>query len=611
MKIFSINKAIFLLILLGTVSQPGLAQYSVYDFDPVTVTGSRIPSPLSSTLRTITVIDRQTISASGAEDVSSLIESIAGVDVRSQGPNDVQSDISIRGAGSEQTLILIDGVKLSDPQTAHHNMDLPVSLENIEQIEIIKGSGSKLYGANAFGGVINIVTRKETKPSMQLSADAGNFGYYRGSGLLSFRLRNLSNQLSINTRHADGYRFNTDFDDLNLFYKSTLNYSKIMFDFSGAYRYKDFGANNFYFVNQANQRENTRTLFLNFKGNLPIENGWLSAGINWRRHFDHYIYNYENPALYENQHTTNVIQADIQGTIEGKRLTQNAGIDLGQEFIHSNRLGNHQRQYIGFIYENRLNSPGPLNLQIGASGYYYSHWGWNLMPGLDLKYQISDRIFWSGSAGRAFRIPTFTELYYIDPSNLGNPDLRPERGWTIEQNLIRKTQNSALTAGIFYRYGIDQIDWIRSTDNDPWQVRNITKIQNYGFESSAAFRLPGSILEQLSVSYSFLKNRRFTGSNESKYLLSSLRNQLIVSLIPLDFWGVRSSWTLRYEDRLNYDSYVIFDVNLTKSFNRISISISGKNLLNSDYADFTGIPMPGRWMTVKISYLWQEPHFKQ
>ncbi|HID99484.1 MAG TPA: TonB-dependent receptor, partial [Thiotrichaceae bacterium] len=83
-----------------------------------------------------------------------------GVDLRERGTFGVQGDLSIRGANFSQVLILINGIKVYDPQTAHHNLDIPVSLSDVERIEILNGHGSSIYGENAFGGVINIVTNK-------------------------------------------------------------------------------------------------------------------------------------------------------------------------------------------------------------------------------------------------------------------------------------------------------------------------------------------------------------------------------------------------------------------------------------------------------------------
>jgi len=261
------------------------AQYSVYDFDPVIVTGSLNETQLSASLRNITVIDRNSIQSSGAENIEQLLQNVAGVDIRSQGHKDIQADISIRGAGAEQTLILIDGVKVTDPQTAHHNLDLPLSPADIEQIEIIKGGASKLYGPGAYGGIINIITRKTAKPGAALRLESGSYGYYGGSAALSAQKGQFSTQLSTDLRHSDGYRTNTDFDNLNLFFKSSLENSCGRYRLSAGYRKKEFGANNFYFVNNANQREDTETLFLNLNAAINLKRGFLSSGISWRRHY--------------------------------------------------------------------------------------------------------------------------------------------------------------------------------------------------------------------------------------------------------------------------------------------------------------------------------------
>jgi len=282
------NKYLLFLTILLSVNRIN-AQYSVYDFDPVVVTSSRIPTALSNTMRALTVLNREMISVSGAQSVEDLLENAAGIDVQSRGPLGVQSDISIRGAGFEQTLILIDGVKLSDPQTAHHNMDLPVSLNDIEQIEILRGGGSKLYGPNAFGGVINIITRKILIPETRIQISGGSHSLYEGSAALSLPVKNITNQLSINKKHSDGYRDNTDFDNLNLFYKSTLKTGTGDFSLSSGYTVKDFGANGFYSLSFPNQREDTKTLFVNSRAVLHRDWGQISTGLSWRRHNDHYL----------------------------------------------------------------------------------------------------------------------------------------------------------------------------------------------------------------------------------------------------------------------------------------------------------------------------------
>ena len=598
LKTVALLTGIFLLLI--------FARAQVYDFDPVVVTASRIPTALSSTTRSLSVLTQDIIASSGAQSIADLLATTNGVDIRSRSPYGVQSDVSIRGANYEQTLILLDGVKLSDPQTGHHNLDLPVNLNNIEQIEILRGSGAKLYGPNAFGGVINIITKKNLKPNAQLHLAAGQHGLFDGSVALSLPIKNGTNQFSLTKNQSDGYRYNTDFDQANLFYKSTLKSGIGDLGFSGGYTLKDFGANDFYAANYPNQREDTKTLFLNTDAFMRQGWGWFSGKLNWRRHKDHYLLDYTQPAFYENFHTTDVFQGEIQATINRQAMIHNIGIEAGQDNISSNNLGNHRRLRSGLFYENQLVTHSPLLVSSGAVAYYYSDWGWSCWPGIDLGYQLSRHLRWAASIGRSFRVPTFTELYYQSPTNLGNAQLKPESAWNFEQNLFWTSTAMRVSASIFWREGKNLIDWVRLTNSDPWQARNIARIQTAGIEMELNADLSNSavrrFLQGISISYSYLRHQKSTASYESKYLLNSLLNQLILKISPTDFCGIKQHWTIRYEDRLNQDRQTIVDVHLSRVFKMVTLSLLVTNLGNIHYADYSGIPLPGRWITGGIDF---------
>jgi len=597
---------IFPCIFIFLTALPLRAQYSVYDFDPVVVTSSRIPTALSSSLRTLTVLDRDMIASSGAQSVEELLETSAGIDIRSRGPLGVQSDVSIRGAGFEQTLVLIDGVKISDPQTAHHNLNLPVSPDNIERIEILKGSGSKLYGPNAFGGVINIITRKALHQSTTLKLKGGEHGLFEGSASISLPVNHTTNLISISKKQSDGYRHNTDFDITNLFYKSTLKTGRSDLGFSSGYTVKDFGANGFYSLNYPNQREDTRTLFVNTSADFQRQWGWISARFNWRRHKDHYLLDYQNSKFYENNHTTDVIQADIQTTIIQKYMKHNIGVEFGQDAIRSNNLGNHERFRSGLYYEGQFRLMSTVDISAGASAYHYSGWGWNFWPGIDIGYNINEKFRWTGSVGRAFRVPTFTELYYNSPADLGNTKLKPESAWTLEQNLLYSTTRIQSSAAVFYRRGNNLIDWVKSADDDPWQALNIAVIRTYGLEyylSLSPKSAPiSAFIRNVSFSYAYLHNDKSISSYQSKYLLNSLRHQLITTISFTELLGIKNRWAFRFEDRLHQNSHIVIDTHLTRTIGSLSLSFSVTNLFDADYADFSGIPMPGRWIRCGIEY---------
>ena len=108
-------------------------------------------------------ISNEEIKQSTATNVSELLQQVAGIDIRRRGAEGMQADLYIRGGSFDQTLLLIDGIKVEDPQTGHHTMNMTIPLEVIEKIEIIKGSASRIYGQNAFTGAVNIITKKKIK----------------------------------------------------------------------------------------------------------------------------------------------------------------------------------------------------------------------------------------------------------------------------------------------------------------------------------------------------------------------------------------------------------------------------------------------------------------
>ena len=150
-----------LFIVLIIVTNICVAQSELeYNLDSVVVSTNRVPLNFSEFGRTINLLSQRDIELLPSTNVYDLLDQISGVDIKQRGPEGVQADVSIRGGNFEQSLILIDGVKLIDPQTGHHNMNLPVALNQIERVEILKGQGAKSYGTNAFSGAINLITKK-------------------------------------------------------------------------------------------------------------------------------------------------------------------------------------------------------------------------------------------------------------------------------------------------------------------------------------------------------------------------------------------------------------------------------------------------------------------
>lgn len=587
-------------ILLYFFSSTFAQQYPIHEFEPVVVTASRIPTTFSEITRNVIILNQNDIESAHVNSIENLLEYALGVDVKQRGPQGVQSDVSIRGSTFEQTLVLIDGIKVCDPQTGHHNMDLPLTLNDIERIEILKGSGSKLFGPNAFGGVINIITKKGDKKYTSIKAGGGDYKLTEGIFSLSYPIGIIGNHFSIAKRKSDGYRDNTDFDIFNTFYRSSLQLDSREVDFSLGYTEKKFGANGFYSDKFPNQREKTKTTFLNIKGYTTKNWCSISSKLFYRKHKDHFILDKERPDWYQNFHTTGTYGIEIQSTIKSKLFTTNLGSEIGKEGIESNSLGNHSRINGGLFFEGKVKPYKNLTVIVGSSAYYYTKWGWKTWPGIDFGYQLTDKTRLFGSIGKSFRVPTFTELYYSSPANMGNQNLKPEEAWTFETGISLRLKPLSGNISIFRREGTSLIDWVRNNSDDPWEAQNIARINTNGleitFEFDPKFYLSGSPISRIRAGYSFLDSEKDTKKFDSKYLLNYLRHQIILEVEHNLFWQFIQKWKFRYEDREFYNNHFIVDTQISLKYKNTDIFINIANLLNTSYSDIGGIPMPGRWI---------------
>ena len=147
-----------------------LAAQKSIDLPNIKIQENRLEVPFSESARSLEIITKNEIKYLPVDNINELLQYIGGVDIRRRGPNGVQADLSFRGSTFEQVLVLINGVKVIDPQTGHHVMNLPIDLDIIERIEIVKGPASTLYGSEAVGGLINIITKKPINAPL-VSAD--------------------------------------------------------------------------------------------------------------------------------------------------------------------------------------------------------------------------------------------------------------------------------------------------------------------------------------------------------------------------------------------------------------------------------------------------------
>ncbi|HSR17414.1 MAG TPA: TonB-dependent receptor plug domain-containing protein, partial [Ignavibacteriaceae bacterium] len=365
-----------------------MSQDEKYELDEIIVTAGRISVSFNELTRSVLVLNREEIKNLPSDNVQDVLQYSGSVDIRQRGLFGVQADVSIRGGTFDQSLILIDGMKVNDPQTGHHNLNLPVSLGDVERIEILKGQGSRMFGANAFSGVINIITKKDPSRIISVSALGGEYGYYNGDLNLSYSVGSLNNYFSLSKSKSDGYIHNTDFDLQNYSYHASLGNRQENINLFLGYNEKEFGANGFYSASFPNQWEHTKTKFAGLSATLGSETFSVSPKIYWRRNNDRFLLNYLDPSFYENNHQTDLYGVELQTNLK----TAAGDFSLGGEFlkdqIESTNLGNHKRENKGAFGEYRFSPVENLFFNAGAFIYDYAEIGWRFWPGIDAAYRI-------------------------------------------------------------------------------------------------------------------------------------------------------------------------------------------------------------------------------
>jgi len=550
--------------------------------------------------RSIQTISAEDIQNSGSRTLTEVLENTAGIDIRSRGAFGTQADIQIRGGSFEQTLVLLNGIKFSDPQTGHHMLNLPISLLDIERIEILKGAAARVYGQNAYAGVVNIITKKAKGKNVTLQMAAGQNQLFEQ--LLSANLegKHLQQRLSLNQISSDGYRTNTDFRNQQVFYQANKDFKKSSLALNSGYLNKKMGANGFYSDRFPWQYEEIETSFGNlsyqYRGRLN-----LKSHLNYRRLHDRFQLKRDTPAFSQNLHVNQVFAADVSVGQTNLMGAWNAGLELRQEEIKSNNLGNRSRRiYSGFV-EQQINY---LKWRVvpGICFNNYSDYGWVAYPAIDIGFSPKNWHF-AAHVAETFRVPTFTELYYTDggKSSIGNPLLKPEKA--VSWEFITRYQKEAWKAELAYfsRFGTGQIDWIKALPTDPsWLAKNLGNLHTNGLDMQFQFKpqyyFRNSLISNINFGYCITEINRGVNTSVSRYVFDYLRNQFTMSVQSKLYKSLQTNIRLRYEERIGYQSYWLCDAKLAWQKPRYQIFAEASNLFNERYFEVGKVEMPGRWM---------------
>lgn len=577
-----------------------------HEMDDVIVTAGRTPVTFSDITRTVTIITKDDIKNTPFTSIPEILQYVSGIDVKQQNAKGLQADVSIRGGSFEQTLILLDGIKLTDPQTGHHNMSLPVSLDEIEKIEILKGPGSQIFGANAFSGVINIITKKGNSASFSLLAEGGQYGFTNFGVSGSYKTGVLTNVLSISRRKSDGYIHNTDFDVFNISYRPNIVFKNGAVNLFAGYTDNEFGANGFY-GNYPNQREHIKTTLLSVSSELGYGRYTIVPKVYWRQNEDEYIFDYINyPVEFINKHKTNVYGGELQTSLNSSIGVSTLGGEYGKDKVESSNLGDHNREKYGFFLEQKFSSFSNFTANFGLFSYKYASIGWRVWPGLDLGYKLGQNTRLYASYGKAFRIPSYTELYYNSRTTVGNANLEHETEQNYEIGFYFGKRIYDLNVSMFYKDGKNLIDYVENPVDNKWYAENITEIKTTGFEFNftvSPTKINGNFfIEQITLAYTFLDINKKDQEFRSRYALENLKHQGILGIyhkIPFDIYF---NWKFKVEQRIDTDVYFLTDLNIGYEFDYFNIFMKGTNIFNTPFTNIFGLEQPGRWFFAGIKF---------
>jgi iron complex outermembrane receptor protein len=555
----------------------------------VVVLGAPIPISQEESARQVVHLDAQKY-ALASPDVQEYLRTDASVDVQQRGGAGVMADISIRGASFEQTLVLLNGFRMDNAETAHFNLDLPIPLHVISGIDILHGAGSTLYGSDAIGGVADFTTWKPTSSTARFSAGVGSFGENEQSVVLSGVGKGWSQVLAADRGFSTGFIADRDYRTENASGESFLRTPLGSTDLLLAGDDRKFGADQFY--GPYTSWEQTKGWFAAVTQQFTPN---TQAGVAYRRHSDIFLLERDEPLGYKNQHVDYGYEGELRDQRSlTKSVTLATGLEEVTDQINSTNLGEHGRNRGAGYAEAEWLKPGHASLSLGGREEVFSGGRAVFSPTVAGTRWLSSTLTMHGSVGYGFRIPTYLDLYYSDPVTLGNPNLQPESVWNYEGGLSWfPKRDLTATVTVFYSNQHNTIDYTRASAADPWKASNLPGLHFTGVE--AAVEWAPTRTERVKASWTNL-----TGAQAA---LHGLQSEYVFNY-PVNNGRLEWTWNLGRQvvlqnrlgvvDRFQRSIYAIADMSIVRTEGRLRPYVRMSNLTNAGYEEIVGVRMPGR-----------------
>jgi outer membrane cobalamin receptor len=614
---FAILAALFLLLRAYSVlaqHPPTTAPPAPARTDSITVTTTVEPLPFAESDRSVLTISPAAQPAGSFDSPVDLLRTDPSVNIQARAGEGVQADLAIRGTTFEQSLVLVNGLRVNDPETGHLNLDIPVPLDAITSLDILHGSGSTFYGSDAIGGAVNLITAEPTHSSTSAPAfsfaarsGGGSYGSLENHLRASIAAKFFAEQLTASRDTSDGFAFDRNYSSNAASSETWLHTAAGTTDILLAASDRPYGANNFY--GNYPEWERTKAWLAGIQQQLGAR---TAASFGYLKHTDEFVLILGKPQIYENNHATTSYEAALRRADPlGTNATLSYGLEEAGDSIHSNSLGIHARNQ-GAGYANlSLRSLKRLSLSLGAREEVLSGHGSVFSPNVAAAVTLTSALRLRGAASHGFRLPTYVDLYYADPATNGNPLLKPESSWSYEGGLDYSPSSGriVLSAAGFRLNQTNAIDYVKRLLNDKWQAVNIPTLDLSGAEASVRIRV--SDHQQLSVAYTAAHSADLPPEFISEYAFNYAAQNAIfgwtADQLPL-FGAAGKQLTLRTQinivQKTTHTAYPLWDVNLARSTGAVRPYVRLLNLSNTGYTELPGIPMQGRTILGGVEIAW-------
>jgi outer membrane cobalamin receptor len=610
LKVSIVCRTIFLTVALSTVaasqsepwiesappgSQPAIPMRN----ETIVVTGTFIPAPLSEYDRSATSIDaRQSPLLFGS--AIDYLQSDPTVDLHQRSPGGVQTDLTILGSTFAENLVLVNGMRVNDSQTAHHDMDIPIPAEAISRIEVLRGAGSTFYGADAMGGAVNVITSPALSTELRLRVGAGSDGFNQEHIFASLVGKRFSETIAGNRDFSSGFRpdrdFRNGFASSETRWDSFLGHTNLLLAGSD----RAFGADQFY--GPFASWERTKTWLGIVQQDLGSS---TAAAFGYRGHSDDFVLVRVDPTLYANSSIDQSWQAALRRHDSlGDNSTFSYGAEALGESISSMNLGQHARNRQAIYANLDFRALRGFSVSAGTRAEWFSG-GANsiLSPTISGGFWLTQSLKFRASVSRGFRMPSYTDLYYSDPATVGNAALAPESAWSFDAG-GDWNPNARLSLGstFFSRWDSNVIDYVRLAPEQPFRATNVQRLHFTGIETHADIHLPRK--QQIQLAYVFLQGDQAPLPGVvSRYAFNYPHHKGVVGWSAAWHQWLVARTRVGVTQRSGSGVYAVWGLALSRNNGALRPYLQVTNLGDATYQEVPGVIMPSRSIVAGIEWV--------